>query len=194
MPRTTKTPAAPKTAAKATARKATTKTAAKAPAPKVTARKPKAPAAPAPKASTWVRQSTVSPGEGVAASRFTTQPQRKALREMAIGEYVPSGGPRTGAMLARLAELGYVALSARGGEPKLTKAGRAFVAANPAPKTRAAKTAAPAKAPAKAKATKAPAKTAAKPKAKATAKAPAKRETAVERRARLGRESVAANA
>lgn len=193
---TTKATKAPAAKAKAPAAKATTKaTAAKATA--ATKAKAKAPAArpvptaEAPLASGWIRQSTLGPDAG-AASRFTTQAQRRLLRTIVRGESYDYGegvsGPIDATRVAaptlrsieRLRVLGYVSI-AKSGAVAGTKAGTAFVEANPAPIVRTApapkapaKAAAKAKAPAKPKATKAPAKAPAKAAPKRTVRRSAK--------------------
>lgn len=215
MPRST---AAPKSAPAAA--KAVRKPAVKATAPKAT-RKAAPKAAPAPKArpigtldkplpSGWVRQSAVPAGADVAASKMTTQTQRRLLREFAQhGEFSWSDGgslvfsPNVGALpgptqrsVARLAELGFVAIDKKG-NVKMTKAGGAFAASiGDAPRVRAAKPApkAPAKAKAKAPAAKAaPAKpVATKPARKAAAKPVAPKLSP--REARAARQAAAAAA
>lgn len=99
----------------------------------------------APLASGWVRQS-LAPATG-AASKFTTQTQRRLLRAIASGEDFDYGEgvraavnvgrlPRaTVRTVDRLAALGFVSV-AKNGNVAATKAGREFVAANPAPRTR----------------------------------------------------------
>jgi hypothetical protein len=87
---------------------------AKAPAKSAKATRP-IPTPDAPLASGWVRQS-LAPAEG-AASKFTTQTQRRLLRAVVAGEVVSAV------------------------EVAPTKAGREFVSANPAPRVRAPKAA-----------------------------------------------------
>jgi hypothetical protein len=144
-------------------------TAKKAPKAKAPAKSAKAtrpiPTPDAPLASGWVRQS-LAPAEG-AASKFTTQTQRRLLRAVVAGEVTTSTDlPRpTLRTLDRLAGLGFVTI-AKAGKVAPTKAGREFVSANPAPRVRAAKVA---PAPAKAKAPKGTGRKVVRRAAKATA-------------------------
>jgi hypothetical protein len=112
---------------------------AKAPAKSAKATRP-IPTPDAPLASGWVRQS-LAPAEG-AASKFTTQTQRRLLRAVVAGEVVSAVDlPRpTLRTLDRLAGLGFVTV-AKAGKVAPTKAGREFVSANPAPRVRAPKAA-----------------------------------------------------
>jgi hypothetical protein len=146
--------AAPVTVRKVAPTKAPRKATAKATAKKVPA-KP-VPTPDAPLASGWVRQSTVRPDADTAPSRFTTQTQRRLLRETVADGALPVADLPTATQrtVARLTELGLVTVAK--GTAKATKAGREFVSANPAPKVRAPKAKATGKAPAKA-AKKAPA-------------------------------------
>lgn len=119
----------------------------------------------APLPSGWVRQS-LAPRDG-AASKFTTQTQRRLLRAIVSGDVTSAGDLplATQRTVGRLADLGFITV-AKNGAIRATKAGTEFVAENPAPRIRTAKVEAPAK-PARKAATprKAPAK---------AAKAPAK--------------------
>lgn len=111
-------------------------------APKSAAKAPKVPAVPTikhPLPSGWVRQSTVPASSDIGASRFTTQTQRRLLRAIVAGESINSGEvpQATQRTIARLKDLGFVTV-AKNGTVKATASGRTFVAANPAPRQRAA--------------------------------------------------------
>lgn len=110
-----------------------------------------------PVVSSWVTQSKVVPDAGMAVSKFTTQAQRRLLRALVAGE-TPGDAPATRRSLARLEELGLVSV-AKNGTAKVTKSGREFVSASPAPRVRETK---PAKVPAKKGAAKGAAKSAVK--------------------------------
>lgn len=120
-------------------------------APKTSAKKaPVRKSAPKKAETTWIRQSTVAPAEGIAKSRFTTQTQRKLLRQIVKERSVSFADAKAPTLrsLDRLGELGYVAITPAG-VAKPTKSGAAFVAESPAPIVRGTSKPAPKKAPVK---------------------------------------------
>lgn len=129
MPTVSKSPKSPKTATpKKAAKKVIVRKAAKTATPKAAKT---AKAAPAKKAeSTWVTQSTVAFSEEIGASRFTTQTQRRLLREIVAsksGMSFSDAKAPTLRSIDRLKTLGLVTV-AKNGTAKATKRGADLVA------------------------------------------------------------------
>jgi hypothetical protein len=124
-PKTTTTKKVVRVAKKTTGTKAAPKKAA----PKTTGAKKAAPKKTTAKKSSWVTQSAVAYDPEIGASRFTTQTQRRLLREIVASgskSYADSSAA-TGRSLARLVELGLATL-AKNGTAKPTANGKKLVA------------------------------------------------------------------